>query len=213
MKMNKKTWIVIISILAGFNLVLLLLFPDWIGYKNDVSEKIEDHGQGKAKLEVAEKKRTFNGAGLFDPLDGVKASDTDGKDISDRIAVTYISKESIQNKEIHYIVYDSENEKLEDVSFLYLKNYEGPKIKVEAVDSVSWKNLQNLNQFMVEAHQLYAEDGFGNDVSNAVAFSFRLLPETKEAEVTFSLVNQFQDCWIEKLIVGVEDFPEEYEVE
>lgn len=209
-KNNRNKIIGIVSMVALINLIGLFVVPDWIESRRTVQNEVVNYGDGKAKLEISSQDRTFNGKGIFDAMEGVNAYDIDGTCMKDRIALTYTSKESIQNKEIHYIVYDSKNEKLEDVASLFLEGYKGPSLKLSPIHSVTWDELQKMNETMIEKGLLQADDGFGNDANQAVTFSFELLPETKSAKVTFSLINQFQDCHMEKMIVSVEDFPQEY---
>ena len=210
MKKSRKKIILILVIVSLLNIAGLFIVPDILESRRVDSQPMVSKGKGKAVLTVPNKELSFHGKGMFNVMEGVQALDNDGKDMTDRVAVTYSSQASMDQKEVHYIVFDSNGEKLEDVATLHLKGYKGPKIQLDPVESVSWQELQHLDEVLVETKKIKADDGFGNDASGAIRYMFKLLPETKSAEVTFSLINAFQDVWTEKMIVQVEDFPEDF---
>lgn len=201
----RKIIAIAVTVLAVINLGVLFLYPELpakLAGKSDadylqISEE-DSKGSEKAALTLAEDKREFNGKGIFDPLEGVKALDTDGQDITDKIAVAYIPGETIQQKQIHYTVYDSENEKLEASCDLYLENYEGPSVSVKNVGNISWEQLQKLTEVLVGKGKLKGDDGFGNDASEGVTYFYEVNPDMQTVEVTFSLTNLFQDYRMRK---------------
>lgn len=208
--------VVIVTALAVGNLLMLFLCPDLLAglmgkgdqEQTDVYES-EKTGSGKAVLTVAEEDRNFDGHGKFDPLEGIQALDTDGSDISGKVAVSYVSGKDMQEKEIHYTVYDSENERLEASCRLHLDGYQGPAITIEHLDKVSWKELQHLKEVPELQEMIKGSDGFGNDASAGITYSYEIQPDGQTVEVTFSLTNQFQDYRNEKIVIRVDDIPEE----
>ena len=215
---NKRqiVWVVV-TLLAVLNLVVLFVWPEKIAavfgksqeYHSEVAEE-DSKGSGEAQLSVPEEKRTFNGKGIFNPMEGVEAQDVDGSDLTEHVSVTYSSGKTPSEKQIRYRVYDSEGNQMEAEQILDLENYKGPSITLGVVQSVSWEELQNLTEVLVEKGLLKADDGFGNDVSRGVVFSYEILYESRQAEVTFSFINDFQDFKSEKCLIQVDNLPDEY---
>ena len=183
------------------------MFQKTEGHQNSGSS---DQEPTTATLLIKEDTRTFDGNGIFDPLESVEAYDENGKDIRDQVAVTYVSGPSIWEKRILYTIYESQTDRLEACATLILENYNGPSITVENIGSVSWEELQKLSEVLAEGNQLHAEDGFGNECVNQVVYSYEIDPVTSSAEITFALRNAFEDYTTQKIRVAVEDIPEEY---
>lgn len=207
-----------VTILAVLNLLVLFIYPELpaklMGKSGEESFEISEEdgkGSGKAALTLKEKERTFAGNGIFDPLEGVQALDTDGKDLTDKVAVAYVPGKNIQEKEIRYTVYTSESEKLEAVCDLWLENYRGPSIEIGDVGTISWEQLQRLTEVLVNRGVLKGDDGFGNDVSGGVTYFYEVNNDLQTVDVTFSLTNIFQDYRNEKVIIQVEDLAENME--
>ena len=214
MKTNKKKIaVIVITVLAVLNLILLIARPDLplklFGKSEEKMTEESAKGSGKASLKIKESERTFDGNGTFDPLQGVQAFDTDGSDITGKTAVSYLSGKTISDKEIHYTVFDSDSDKMEAKCKLTLEDYAGPTIHFEEIDKVSWEDLQRLTTVLVRKKLIFGDDGFGNDISNAITYYYEIYPDRAEAEVIFSLVNAFQDYHSEKIAISVEDIPPE----
>lgn len=211
-----KFAISLLTFLAVLNLAVLFFFPDFpahlMGKDGTADVSVTENagkGSGKASLAIEKTDLTFDGNGLFNPLAGVTALDNDGSDITRKVSFSYFSGKTISEKEVRYSVYDSENEKLTAVANLLLENYEGPSIKVGEITSVSWEELQRLTEVLVKKGLLLGNDGFGNDVSSTISYSYEMVSDKNAVEITFSLVNQFQDYKSEKITVSVDDIPED----
>lgn len=207
-----------VTILAVLNLLVLFVYPELpaklMGKSGEESLEISEEdgqGSGKAALTLKEAERTFDGNGIFNPLEGVQALDTDGKDITSKVAAAYVPGKSIQEKEIRYTVYTSESEKLEAICKLQLENYQGPSIEIGDVGTISWEQLQRLTEVLVNRGVLKGDDGFGNDVSGGVTYFYEVNDDLQTVDVTFSLTNIFQDYRNEKVIIQVDDLAENME--
>lgn len=206
----------IIAILAVLNILVIFICPEVLlrvlkieehGYNNSSSI---DQGDKNAVLRVNEEKRIFDGNGIFDPMESVEAFDVNGEDIRDKVAVTYVPGPTIEEKRILYTVYDSNSSRLEASSLLVMNNYHGPSITVSEVESVSWEELQNLTEVLIERKMIDTDDGFGNACPNRVSYSYNFDPMTASAEITFSLSNAFQDYTNKKMRVLVNEIPKQY---
>lgn len=223
-KKNKKTAAkyrgkilkVTVTVLAAAILLLVFLFPEFpmklLGLNKSEQNIVPNavQGGGQALLRANQAERTFDGNGIFDPMESVEAFDIDGKDIRDRVSVTYVSGPSIAEKRIVYTVYDSNSDRLEASSSLVMKNYQGPTITIGNVGSVSWAELQNLTEVLVDKELLNAEDGFGNACPYKIAYYYEIDPKTRSAEITFSLSNEFQDYTSKKIKAFISEIPEQY---
>lgn len=214
-KTNKRKIIAaVVTVLAVLNLAGLMFFPDILaglmGKNGEESFEITEEdgkGSGQAVLKLEEDRRTFDGNGIFDPLAGVQALDNDGKDITDKVAVFFASGKTVMEKKIHYTVYDSKNEKLEASCDLFLENYQGPSITIGEVGTLTWEELQKIPETLIANGVLSGDDGFGNDATGGIACFYELNEDMVTADITFSLMNQFQDYRNEKIVVQVEDIP------
>lgn len=202
-------------LLVVTGLLFVLLFPElpakWFG-KEGISKIIKNNtGSGQSTLIVEEKERYFDGNGIFDPLKGIKATDYNGNDIVNKVSYHYVSGKSLEQKQIQYVLYISENEKLTDSSSLTLTNYTGPIINIEEVNTINYEDLQNLMEQWIKADLLQGDDGFGNDATNMINYSYELMQDQQVAKITLSLVNQFQDYYSKTILVTVNDIPQYFE--
>lgn len=206
----------VLTFLAVLNLGVLFLFPELPvklmgkgGEPTAYADENDGKGSGMASLTVEETKRAFDGNGIFDPMKGVKAFDNDGTDITRKVSYSFVSGKTVSEKEIRYTFYDSKNEKLTASVTLSLENYSGPSIEIGEIPSVTWDELQRLTEILVSQGKLKGDDGFGNDASGLISHSFEIEPDGQFAEVTFSLINQFQDFRSEKVRIGIKDLPDD----
>lgn len=199
--------VLLLCIVAG-----LFFFPEipfYLMQKGTEEQRTQkQEAAGSAALTVREKEKSFDGHGIFNPLDGVQALDNDGSDIIGKVAVNYNSGRTIDKKEIHYVLYDSKGERMDAVCDLILENYEGPSVTLGEIEKVTWEDLQKLAEVLVRDGKLTADDGFGNDASAGVACSYEVTGRST-AEVQFSLSNVFRDYCVKKVVVQVEDIPED----
>ena len=197
-----------IGVLSAAVLVILFLFSDRLadnfGKGEYVQVRWEDFGEDQSSLTVEHEKVSFDGNGIFDPLDGVKATDCDGTDISYKVAVSYVSGASIQEKKISYVVYNSRGAKLTAGSRLTLSGYSGPDITCDAPESMTWEELQDITEALIKEKKLQGEDGFGNDVTQSIAASYVLDEDQAIAEITLSLQNGFGDVKLMKFDAALE---------
>ena len=217
MRINKKKIIIaLITVLAAVNLVAIVACPDkvlgaiGVNKEEDVLLNVSNSGDGEASITLENDKRTFNGNGIFNPLEGVKATDIEGEDITDKVAVSYLSEEVINKKKIRYAVYDSESNLMETECELKLEDYKGPEITISAVKKISFNELETLVSNLTKNGALKGTDGFGNDISPSIGYYYEIDRERNQAEITFSLINNFQDYVSKKLIVTVTDIPDDY---
>ena len=197
-----------IGVLSAAVLVILFLFSDRLadnfGKGETVQVRREDFGEDQSSLTVEHEEVSFDGNGIFDPLDGVTATDCDGTDISYKVAVSYVSGAGIQEKKISYVVYNSMGEKLTAGSRLTLSGYSGPDITCDAPESMTWEELQDITGTLIKKEKLQGEDGFGKDVTQGIAASYALDENQSAAVITLSLQNSFGDVKLMKFEVAVE---------
>lgn len=217
MRVNKKKVIIaLITLIAAVNLIAIAAWPERIlgaigvNKEKDLITNVSNSGKGKASITLEDDMRTFSGNGIFNPLEGVKATDIEGEDITDKVAVSYISEEVINKKKIRYVVYDSEGNCMETECKLKLEDYKGPEISVNEVKKISFNDLESLVSHLVKNGVLKGTDGFGNDISQSIGYYYEIDRERSQADITFSLINNFQDYVSKKLIVTVTDIPEDY---
>ena len=217
MRRNKKKIVIgVVTIIAALNLAVIFLKPDIILkitglYKEEkVIPDNAEEGKGDASINVEHTEVVFNGKGIFDPMDGVSATDIDGTDITDKVAVSYVSGEVVNKKKVRYVVFDSACESLEAECSLVLDGYKGPSLKVGEVRKVSFDDLETLPQILIKEEILSGTDGFGSDISSSISYGYELDETTGQAKLTFSLTNSFQDFVSKKIDVIVTDIPADF---
>lgn len=200
---------------AAFAVIILLLvlagpLEDKISSQNMNLEQMLSADPGKSCLTVDMSERRFNGKGMFDPMEGVTALDVDGSDIAYKVAVAYVTGDSLFQKEIRYTLYNENRQKFTAVSNLQLEGYEGPQIEMGEMYEVSYSKLETLKQDMIKESKLKGTDGFGKDISSAIVYEWELDTKTQTAELTFTLTNEFNDRCIKGLRVKVSEIPMRY---
>lgn len=147
---------------------------------------------GRASLTFDSQELVYEGRGDLDLLKGVRALDTDGTDITDRVNGVITGRGSRNRKTIRYSVFTSEGRELTDERSLILKNYTGPRLQAAEGLSLRAEELPDLVSVLKERGELLAEDGFGRDCLNQVRWVREKISEGKY-DITFSFTNAYLD--------------------
>lgn len=208
---------IITAAIAAVSLLLLLflfIFAEPLAEKltdgrgQDISLSLNDAGESCLLLKMDA--RSFDGNGIFDPMEGVTAIDVDGSDIRYKVAVAYTTKGLIHNKKICYTLYDANRQKLTAACTLVLENYSGPSIAMPEIEEIDIEDLDELFQILRNGGMIKGNDGFGKDVTSDITYSYRLDEVSGEAELIFMLKNQFNDSCAETFKVQVNGLVTEF---
>ena len=136
----------------------------------------------------------YDGTTTLDLLDGVSVAASD-KNISDLDIFVHIKTgSSLTNKIIEYSVNTFEGQ-ITASRELELKNYSGPTLKIpKTLPEVTEDQLDSILSLMSDDKSFYADDGYGNDISNAVTSEYTIDPNNPSIiHYIFSVTNSFND--------------------
>ena len=137
---------------------------------------------------------TYDGSSQLDLLNGVSLTAPDGT-ISDAQIFTHISTvDSISHKIVEYSA-DTDSGRVTASRSLHLQNYNGPSITLpQSLPAIDDAHLDSVLFVMPTDGTFRADDGYGNDITPAVTFSYKK-DEANPGVVhyTFTVTNLFND--------------------
>lgn len=137
---------------------------------------------------------TYNGTDKLNLLNGVSIVSTDGSTTSAEIFAHIITGDSLTHKEIIYSA-DMPNGQISSSRKLILENYNGPSIHLPTeLPELSEKDLDNMLEYLQSDDAIFADDGFGNDITDSISMSYSI-DDTNPSIVhyTFTITNLYND--------------------
>lgn len=214
---------VLVVVLAVLNLVALFVFdykiPEFL--RPVISEYIPEESlsnipeflhpifsevypeEVSVEAEVVSEKSTFHfesdpliydGTTTLDLLDGVSVTTSD-ESISDLDIFVHIKTgSSLTNKIVEYSA-DTLRGQITATRELELKNYSGPALKIpDTLPDITEDQLNSILSLMSSDEGFYADDGYGNDISNAVTAEYTIDSSNPSiVHYIFSVTNSFND--------------------
>ncbi|MBE5922546.1 MAG: hypothetical protein E7269_07325 [Lachnospiraceae bacterium] len=217
MKKNNKMIISVLLIFSLIILAILVLMPEKLANILTKDVFVEPTAQNKTTESLAgivanTSEIVYNGSTPFYVMNGVKATDVDGTDMTDKISATITSGEIRTEKTIKYSVYDCEGvlHKLERK--LQLIDYEGPSITVPESIKLKKDELDEILALLIESNQITAENGYGISTVEQVVYQVIPLEEEGYYRIIFSTYNEFMDAATAEMVAYVEDDEREEEL-
>ena len=152
------------------------------------TEKIEDAGS----FELESDELVYNGQGELDLMQGVKAYNGEGRDVTDKVSAVVTAEGTMGRKIVRYSFEDASGKSVTKKRTLVLQNYEGPSLEVSKDIKINAKNLKDVITVLKDNGQLKASDGYNKDITSSVT-CFREKLYTSTYEMTFSVTNRFGD--------------------
>ena len=126
----------------------------------------------------------------LDLLSGVTLVSSDGQTSDAEIYAQIMSGDSLSRKTIEYSA-DTENGQVTASRGLELSAYAGPSISLP-------EELPDLEESQIDSvlsllSGLYADDGYGNDITDSVTASYTMGDDGMTLHYTFSVTNLFND--------------------
>lgn len=178
---------------------IFLLSDDKAAYTNDPTEQGTIAGTSDAVIHLDSDSLTYDGEGELDLMEGVRAEDKDGTNLTNQVYASMKSGDTLSEKIIQYSVEDANGNLAYATRTLHLKNYSGPSIQIQNPPSIYKSQLANLPTMLQNSGVLKADDGFGNDITASVTSTYVPDPTVKNAYlVTFSVTNLYNDLCSEK---------------
>lgn len=187
---NDKTSAVI-GAAAAVLLAAVLVISLWIGRRQQTETPGEEQG-GTVRLEFENEALHYDGTGALNLMEGVRAVDADGSDVTDQVTAVVSAGDDIAEKRVRYSVFSGDGEETVGYRQLILENYTGPSIETADALSLEAEELADPAVHLSESGQMTVQDGFGKDAADQVTW-IREKTAPGTYDITFTYVNQFSD--------------------
>lgn len=188
-EMNKT--FAVIGAAAAVLLAAVLVISLWIGRRQQTETPGEEQG-GTVRLEFENEALHYDGTGALNLMEGVRAVDADGSDVTDQVTAVVSAGDNITEKRIRYSVFSGDGEETVGYRQLILENYMGPTIETADTLSLEAEELADPAVHLSESGQMTVQDGFGKDAADQVTW-IREKTAPGTYDITFTYVNQFGD--------------------
>lgn len=196
----------LIAVIAVINLVVLFLFPSGLPFLINMDDfdafgSVAAEGSSSPDAEMPQytialesDTITYDGSGELDLLDGVSLIGPDGKAINQTIFVHIKTGDTISQKIIEYTA-DTEDGQVSTTRGLELSDYSGPSLQLpEELPTIEDNELDSILDTLLADDDFYADDGYGNDITQSVAASYtRDEDDPYLAHYVFTVENSFND--------------------
>ena len=180
----------VIGAAAAVLLAVVLAISLWIG-RQQIKTSGEEH-DGTVRLEFENEALHYDGTGALNLMEGVRAVDADGSDVTDQVTAVVSAGDNITEKRIRYSVFSGDGEETVGYRQLILENYMGPTIETADTLSLEAEELADPAVHLSESGQMTVQDGFGKDAADQVTW-IREKTAPGTYDITFTYVNQFSD--------------------
>ena len=194
----------LIAVLALANLAALFLFQYRLpafSQKEPVSESHAPETDSQSETEASgyticfdEEPLVYDGASKLNLLEGVSLVSADGQPASDKIFAHIVTGDSINLKRIEYSA-DTDEGSVSASRELKLENYSGPSITLpQDFTEIDESRLDSVLDFLSDDDSFLAEDGYGNDITDAVSVTYTAdANDPSRIHYTFTVTNLFND--------------------
>lgn len=210
----------LVALAAIINLIVLFLFPDALSERlRDVSLSGNSSEESQASIEnvsvnssndieaseataqpltysivMEQEAFTYDGTGDIDLLDGVSLLSSDGDILDTPIFVSIRTGDTLSQKILLYSA-DTDLGQITASRNLQLENYYGPSIQLpSSLPDLEETQLDTLLSYMPTDGSFRADDGYGNDITQAVTTTYNMDAENPSiAHCVFTVVNRFND--------------------
>lgn len=181
----------VIGAAAAVLLAAVLVISLWIGRRQQTETPGEEQG-GTVRLEFENEALHYDGTGALNLMEGVRAVDADGSDVTDQVTAVVSAGDNMTKKRIRYSVFSDDGEETVGYRQLILENYTGPSIETADALSLEAEELSDPAVHLSESGQMTVQDGFGKDAADQVTW-IREKTAPGTYDITFTYVNQFSD--------------------
>lgn len=158
------------------------------------SSQMNEHTSSEYTFSFEPEALTYDGSTQLDLLNGVSLTAPDGT-ISDAQIFTHIrTGDSMSQKIIEYSA-DTDSGRVTASRSLHLQNYNGPSITLpQSLPMIDDAHLESVLYVMPTDGTFRADDGYGNDITSSVTFSYKK-DDANPAVIhyVFTVTNLFND--------------------
>ena len=134
----------------------------------------------------------YDGHGELDLMDGVKAYNGEGKDVTNKVSAIVTAEGTMGRKIVRYSFEDTSGKMITKKRTLVLKNYKGPSLEVSNSIKINAKNLKDIISVLHGSNELKANDGYNKDITSSVT-CIREKLYTNTYKITFNVTNSYGD--------------------
>lgn len=164
-----SSFITVVAVMSIFGIFAIIVFSDTILAVRNTDIVISSDDEEEVKVLFETNPLVIDGKDT-NLMQGVKATDELGNDITNKVSASVITGNS--GKIIVYSINGSEYQLEAYQRNLTLDKYKKPKIVVKQADySCNINNIESYIKKMIETGAITADDGFGNDISSEIYLS------------------------------------------
>lgn len=189
---NKKLFNIL-----GIVAVILCIFAFFITkYHSEIFSGKYEFKDDKSKeigfFELESDEIVYSGQEKLDLMQGVKAYDGKGRDITDNVSAVITAEGTLNRKVVRYSFDDTSGKSVTKKRTLILKDYQGPSLEVGSSIKINAKDLKNIIGVLKKSGELKAYNGYKKDITQSVA-CLREKLYSNIYRMTFSVTNEFGD--------------------
>ena len=151
-----------------------------------------EKSEAAGSFELESDEIVYNGQGELDLMQGVKAYNGEGKDITDKVSAVVTAEGTMGRKIVRYSFEDSSGKTVTKKRTLVLKNYRGPSLDVSSSIKINAKDLKDIINILHKSGELKADDGYSKDITSSVT-CIREKLYTNTYKMTFNVTNAYGD--------------------
>ena len=188
-KNNRIAWGNIIGVVS-----LVLIAVLWLGVVHAGKHQGQEIKKQETDLVIAfdSDEWIYDGAEPLNLMEGVRASDQNGKDLTSEVSAVITADGTLQRKKVRYLLCGDNGSRKTCTRTLIMKDYHGPSLNVTNPLYLEQKDLDRLIDVLKERKQLDAYDGYGHDISQSVT-CVREHIQGQQYTMQFQVTNAFQD--------------------
>lgn len=160
---------------------------------NETSEPVQESTDVTYEFQFEMDTLTYDGTSELDLLQGVSIVSSRGDILDTEIFARITTGDSLEQKKIKYSA-DTSQGQISASRTLLLKGYQGICITLPDLPELEESELDNILSHMPTDGTFHVDDGYGNDITNAVSVEYTIDADNPSVvHYVFSVTNLFND--------------------
>ena len=181
------------NVIGVVSLILIAALWFCVRHAGSYQNKEIKQQQTDLTLQFDSDEWVYDGTEPLNLLEGVRASDQSGTDLTQEVSAVITADGTLQRKKVRYLLCGDNGSRTTCTRTLIMKDYHGPSLHVTNPLHLDQEDLDRLIDVMTEQGQLTADDGFGHDISSQVT-CVRERIQDQQYTMRFQVINAFQDA-------------------
>lgn len=159
----------------------------------ETSKSVQDTDVSACQFQFESDTLTYDGTSELDLLEGVSIVSSEGETCDAEIFAHIATGDSMEQKKIMYSA-DTSQGQISATRTLSLINYQGISISLPDLPELEESQLDNILTYMPTDGTFYAEDGYGNNITDAISVEYTIDADNPSiVHYFFSVTNLFND--------------------